>query len=176
SKLDQTLDKLVDMFKKLSLRSEDNKHRKRHHGIFHSIPHMPPIPRRYDFSKNNRASKIKKYPKVDLGDGCGRLSIKTHLNNIWKSVYSIENDIEYGIFEKLRIIECELSCINKVKLPWIKSETETNSFSSDSESTDSDWYDLNPIKSRKNRVHIKKKKVVSPIRKHRGNKLRNKAY
>ena len=73
-----------------------------------------------------------------------KLSIKTHLNNIWKSVHSIENDIEYRIFEKLCIIEYELSCINKAKLPWINSETETNSSSSDSESTGSDWYDLGP--------------------------------
>ncbi|CAG8667675.1 10428_t:CDS:2, partial [Paraglomus occultum] len=74
---------------------ENNKHRKRRHGIFHITPPAPPLPRRLngDFSKNNRASKIKKYPKVDLGDGCGKLSIKTHLNNIWKSVHSIENDI-----------------------------------------------------------------------------------
>ncbi|CAG8542086.1 10076_t:CDS:2 [Paraglomus occultum] len=123
-------------------------------------------------TKNNRfskATKNKKYPKVDLGDGCGNLSIKTHLNNIWKSVHSIENDIEYGIFEKLCIIEYELSCINKAKQPWIKSETESNSSSSDSESISSDSYDLDPIKPRKNRVHIseaskaKKKKVDSSI-------------
>jgi hypothetical protein len=93
-----------------------------------------------------------------------------HLNNIWKSVHSIENDIEYRIFEKLCIIEYELSCINKAKLPWIKSETETNLSSSDSESTSSDWYDLDPIKPRKNRDRSTKKKVVSPIRKHRKNK------
>ena len=99
--------------------------------------------------------------------------IKTHLDNIWKSVHSIENDIEYGIFEKLRIIEYELSCINKAKLSWIKSETETNSSSSDSESTGSNWYDLDPIKPRKNRVHIIKKKVDSSIRKHRKNKHTN---
>ncbi|CAG8437756.1 1703_t:CDS:2, partial [Acaulospora colombiana] len=98
--------------------------------IFHNIPPVPPSSRKLndDVSKNSGASKIKKYPKVDLDDGCGKLSIKTHLNNIWKSVHSIENNIEYGIFEKLRIIEYELSCINKAKLPWIKSETETNSF------------------------------------------------
>ena len=96
-----------------------------------------------------------------------------HLNNIWKSVHSIENDIEYRIFEKLCIIEYELSCINKAKLPWIKSETETNLSSSDSESTSSDWYDLDPIKPRKNRVHIKKKKVDSSIRKHGKNKHNN---
>ncbi|CAG8596363.1 1174_t:CDS:2, partial [Diversispora eburnea] len=71
-----------------------------------------------------RVSKNKKYPKVDLGNGCEKLSLKTHLNNIWKSVYSIENDIEYGVFDKLRIIDYELSCINKGKLPWIKSETD----------------------------------------------------
>ena len=128
-----------------------------------------------DASKNSGATKNKKYPKVDLGDGCGNLSIKTHLNNIWKSVHSIENDIEYGVFEKLRIIEYELSCINKGKLPWIKSETETSSPGSDSESTGSDWYDLDPKKPQKNRVRITKKKVVSPTRKHRKNRLRNKA-
>ena len=138
------------------------------------MPPVPPTLRRLndDVFKNSGATKNKKYPKagskshcsaIDLGDGCGKLSIKTHLNNIWKSVHSIENYIEYGIFEKLRIIEYELSCINKAKLPWIKSETETNSSSSDSESTGSDWYDLDPIKPRKNRVHIKKKKVESSI-------------
>src|SRR5439155_3457493 len=77
--------------------------------IFRNIPPTPPAPptpRRLndDVPKNSRASKNKKYPKVgskshcsaiDLGDGCGKLSIKTHLNNIWNSVHSIENDIEY---------------------------------------------------------------------------------
>ncbi|CAG8509496.1 13482_t:CDS:2 [Gigaspora margarita] len=67
------------------------------------------------------------------------------LEDQMKSVHSIENDIEYGIFEKPHIIEYELSCINKAKLPWIRSETETNSSSSDSESTGSDWYDLDSI-------------------------------
>ena len=57
-----------------------------------------------------------------------------------------------------------------------KVESETSSSGSNSESTGSDWYDLDPIKPRKNCVHIKKKKVVSPIRKHHRNKLRNKAY
>ncbi|CAG8559212.1 2509_t:CDS:1, partial [Dentiscutata erythropus] len=46
-----------------------------------------------------------------------------------------------------------------------KLSIETNLSSFDSESTGSDWYDLDSIKSRKNRVHIKKKKVDSPIRK-----------
>ncbi|CAG8724137.1 24162_t:CDS:2 [Dentiscutata erythropus] len=78
-----------------------------------------------------------------------------------ESVHSIEDDIEYRIFEKLCIIEYELSCINKGKLPWIKSETETSSSSSDSESTDSGRYKL-----QKDRVRNTKKKVVSPIRKH----------
>ncbi|CAG8656496.1 11217_t:CDS:2, partial [Diversispora eburnea] len=116
--------------------------------------------------ENSGTTKNKKYPKVDLGDGGGNLSIKTHLNNIWKSVHSTKNDIEYGIFEKLRIIEYELSCINKGKLPWIKSETETSSSSSDSESTDSGRYKL-----QKDRVRNTKKKVVSPIRKHRKHNL-----
>ncbi|CAG8608997.1 7992_t:CDS:2, partial [Diversispora eburnea] len=106
--------------------SSDNKHQKNHHGIFCNITPVPLPSRRLndDVPKNSRASKNKKYPKVDLGDGCGKLSLKTHLNNIWKSVHSIENDIEYGIFEKLHIIEYELSCLNKGKLPWIKSETD----------------------------------------------------
>ena len=73
--------------------------------IFRNIPLIPPTPRRLDddASKNSGVTKNKKYPKVDLGDGCGKLSIKTHLNNIWKSVHSIENDIEYGnkYFEKI---------------------------------------------------------------------------
>ncbi|CAG8666303.1 17253_t:CDS:1, partial [Acaulospora morrowiae] len=64
--------------------------------IFHNTPPTPPTPRRLNdnVSKNSGAGKIKNYPKVDLGDGGGNLSIKTHLNNIWKSVHSIENDIE----------------------------------------------------------------------------------
>ncbi|CAG8652328.1 10165_t:CDS:2, partial [Paraglomus occultum] len=110
--------------KMIDLDVENHKHRKRRHGIFHNTPPAPLLPRRMDdnVSKHSKATKNKKYPKVDLGDGCGNLSIKTHLNNIG------------------------------TKQPWIKSET--NSSSSDSESTGSDWYDLNPIKSRKNRVHI----------------------
>ncbi|CAG8623260.1 342_t:CDS:2 [Diversispora eburnea] len=59
---------------------------------------------------NIRVSKNKKYPKVDLGDGCEKLSLKTHLNNIWKSVHSIENDTYYGIFKRLSNIENELRC------------------------------------------------------------------
>ncbi|CAJ0924801.1 3420_t:CDS:2 [Entrophospora sp. SA101] len=104
---DITLDELVDMFKKLSLRSKDNKQRKRYHS---NISPVSPTPGRLndDVSKNSGASKIKKYPKVDLGDGCGNLSIKTHLNNIWKSIHSIEDDIYYGIFKRLSNIENEL--------------------------------------------------------------------
>ncbi|CAG8556128.1 275_t:CDS:1, partial [Paraglomus occultum] len=146
-KSDLSIEEITNMIKILSLRSEDNKQRKRH---YDNIPPISPAHR--------RVSKIKKYPKIDLGDGCGKLSIKTHLNNIWKSVHFIENDIEYEIFEKLRIIEYELICINKAKLPWIKSEAEISSFSSDSESTGSDWCDLDPIKPRKNYVRITKKK------------------
>jgi len=169
----------MNIINKILSGAQDIKHQKSRRGIFHNIPPAPPTPRRLndDVSKNSGAGKIKKYPKIDLSDGGGKLSIKTHLNNIWKSVHSIENDIEYGVFEKLRIIEYELSCINKAKLPWIKSETDpSKSSSSDSESTDSDWYDLDQINPRKNHVHVKKKKVVSSIRKHRKNKLRNRAY
>ncbi|CAG8593854.1 8804_t:CDS:2, partial [Diversispora eburnea] len=61
-----------------------------YHGIFHNIPPAPSTPRRLnnDVLKNSRASKNKKYSKVDLGDGCGKLSIKMYLNNIWKSTDS----------------------------------------------------------------------------------------
>nr|CAG8637708.1 15071_t:CDS:1 [Entrophospora candida] len=118
---DLSIEEITNMIKILSLRSEDNKQQKRHHD---NIPLVSPAHR--------RVSKIKKYPMIDLGDGCGKLSIKTHLNNIWKSVHSIENDIEHGVFEKLRIIEYELSCINKAKLPWVKSDSSDTSNSSNS--------------------------------------------
>ncbi|CAG8683934.1 16881_t:CDS:1, partial [Cetraspora pellucida] len=104
-----------------------------------------------DVSKNSGASKIKKYPKIYLGDGDRNLSIKTHLNNIWESDHFIENDIEYRNFganqplaKKLCNIEYELSCINKAKLARNKSEIETSSSGSDSQSTGSDWYDVDP--------------------------------
>ncbi|CAG8764437.1 28612_t:CDS:2, partial [Gigaspora margarita] len=139
SKPDLNLEELVNMFKKLSFRSKDNKHRKKHHGVFDNISPTPLPPRKVYASKNSGATKNKKYPK---------------------SVHSIENDIEYRIFEKLHIIEYELSCLNKAKLPWIKSDTETKSSSSDS-----DWY-LDLIKPRKNYVYIKKKKVDSSTQKH----------
>ncbi|CAG8438888.1 9105_t:CDS:2 [Cetraspora pellucida] len=147
-------EEVINIINKILSGAQDIKHQKSHRGIFHNIPSAPQTPRRLndDVSKNSRAGKIKKYPKIDLSDGGEKLSIKTHLNNIWKSVYSIENDIEYGVFEKLRIID------------------------SDSESMDSDWYDLDQINPRKNHVHVKKKKVVSSIRKHRKNKLCNRAY
>ena len=85
---------------------------KSHHGIFRNIPPVLSSSRRLndDAFKNSKATKNKKYPKVDLGDGCGKLSIKTHLNNIWKSVHSIEDDIYYGIFKRLSNIENELRC------------------------------------------------------------------
>ncbi|CAG8840410.1 44968_t:CDS:1, partial [Gigaspora margarita] len=167
SKPNLNLEELVNMFKKLSLRSKDNKHRKKHHGVFDNISPTPLPPRKVHASKNSGATKNKKYPKVNLGDGCGNLSIKMHLNNIWKSVHFIENDIEYGIFEKLHIIEYKLSYLNKAKLLWIKSDTETKSSSSDL-----DWY-LNPIKLRKNYIYIKKKKVDSSTQKHCKNKHTN---
>ncbi|RHZ80846.1 hypothetical protein Glove_131g92 [Diversispora epigaea] len=131
-----------------------------------STPTGSSLSHKVSSTKNRRISKIKKYPKIDLGNGGGNLLIKIHLNNIWKSVYSIENDIEYRIFEKLCIIEYELSCINKAKLPWVNSETETSSSSSDSEPTDSGRYKL-----QKDRMRNTKKNVVSPIRKHRKNNL-----
>ncbi|CAG8635582.1 3126_t:CDS:2, partial [Diversispora eburnea] len=56
-----------------------------------------------------RVSMNKKYLKVDLGNGCEKFSLKTHLNNIWKSVHSIENDIEYGVFDKLHLSDSSLS-------------------------------------------------------------------
>ncbi|CAG8764977.1 18198_t:CDS:2, partial [Racocetra persica] len=70
-----------------------------------------------------------------------------------------------------------INIINK-----ILSNIEDRLEGSDSESTDSDWYNLNPIKPQKKRqsfeylihcIHIKKKKVVSPIRKHHKNKYTN---
>ncbi|CAG8485868.1 13980_t:CDS:2 [Racocetra persica] len=84
-------------------------------------------------------------------------------------------------------LEGSLFCNNKQRkkhhgIFHNKSETETDSSSSDSESTDSDLYNLNPIKPRKKRqsleylihhVYVKKKKVVSPIRKHHKNKHTN---
>ncbi|CAG8644112.1 9617_t:CDS:1, partial [Diversispora eburnea] len=125
-KSDLSIEEITNIIKKLLSNAKNNKHQKSYHEIFHNITPVPPPSRRLNDNvpKNSRASKNKKYPKVDLGDGCGKLSIKTHLNNIWKSVHSIEDDIEYRIFEKLCIIEYELSCINKGKLPWIKSETD----------------------------------------------------
>ncbi|CAG8683454.1 7914_t:CDS:2 [Racocetra persica] len=47
---------------------------------------------------------------------------------------------------------------------------ETNLSSSDSESTGSDWYDLDLKKPRKKCIHNTKKKVISPSRKHCRNK------
>ncbi|CAG8841579.1 30330_t:CDS:1, partial [Racocetra persica] len=51
-----------------------------------------------------------------------------------------------------------------------KLSIETNLSSSDSESTGSDWYDLDLKKPRKKRIHITKKKIISSSRKHRRNK------
>jgi hypothetical protein len=61
-KPDPTLEELVDMIKKLSLGSEDNKHRKKHHRVFRNIPPTPSTPRRLDddVSKNNGADKKNK--------------------------------------------------------------------------------------------------------------------
>jgi len=72
-------------------------------------------------SKISRANKSMKYPKVDLGHGDGKLSIETHLNNIWKSIDSVEINImnigekliEDQILERLKKIEKELKHIKK---------------------------------------------------------------
>jgi len=102
----------MNIINKILSGAQDIKHQKSHHGIFRNIPLIPPTPRRLDddASKNSGVTKNKKYPKVDLDDGGGNLSIKTHLNNIWKSVHSIENDTYYGIFKRLSNIENELRC------------------------------------------------------------------
>ncbi|CAG8841700.1 15003_t:CDS:2, partial [Racocetra persica] len=51
-----------------------------------------------------------------------------------------------------------------------KLSIETNLSSSDSESTGSDWYDLDLKKTQKKRIHITKKNVISSSQKHRRNK------
>ncbi|CAG8657018.1 7457_t:CDS:2, partial [Diversispora eburnea] len=111
-KSDLSKEEITNIIKKLLSNTKDNKYQKSNHGIFHNITPIPPPFRRLndDIPKNSRASKNKKYPKVDLGDGCEKLSLKTHLNNIWKSVHSIEDDTYYGIFKRLFNIENELRC------------------------------------------------------------------
>ncbi|RHZ89332.1 hypothetical protein Glove_16g107 [Diversispora epigaea] len=101
-------DEITNMINKILSDAKNNKHRKRHHKISRNIPPTPPRRLDDDVPKNSEASKNKKYPKVDLSDRCGKLSIKTHLNNIWKSVHFIEDDIYYGIFKRLSNIENEL--------------------------------------------------------------------
>src|SRR5438128_9114771 len=125
-------EEVMNIINKILSGAKDNKHQKSHHEIFRNITPVPPPSRRLndDIPKNSRASKNKKYPKVDLGDGCGKLSIKTHLNNIWKSVHYIENDIEYGIFVKLHNIENELRCRKKAESTWLK-DNESDSLDSD---------------------------------------------
>ncbi|CAG8601083.1 11567_t:CDS:2, partial [Diversispora eburnea] len=109
-KSDLSKKEITNITKKLLSNTKDNKYQKSHHGIFHNITPVPPLFRRLndDVPKNIRVSKNKKYPKVDLGDRCGKLSLKIYLNNIWKSVHSIEDDIYYGIFKRLFNIENEL--------------------------------------------------------------------
>ncbi|CAG8634264.1 1244_t:CDS:1 [Diversispora eburnea] len=108
SKADLIKDEITNMINKILSDAENNKYRKRHHKISRNISPAPPRRLDDDVPENSRASKNKKYPKVDLGDGCGKFSLKTHLNNIWKSVHFIENDIYYGIFKRLFNIENEL--------------------------------------------------------------------
>ncbi|CAG8636396.1 2347_t:CDS:2, partial [Diversispora eburnea] len=91
-----------------------------------------------DVPKNSRVSKNKKYPKVDLGDGCGKLSLKTYLNNIWKSVHSIENDIYYGIFKRLSNIENELRGPSNSRSRQNKSKKGGVKYSMDSDTDTSD--------------------------------------
>ncbi|CAG8617827.1 9388_t:CDS:1 [Diversispora eburnea] len=107
-----TIEEITNISKKLLSNAKDNKHQKSHHEIFRNITPVPPPFRRLnnDVPKNSRASKNKKYSKVDLGDGCRKLSLKTYLNYIWKSVHFIEDDIYYGIFKRLSNIENELRC------------------------------------------------------------------
>ncbi|CAG8755171.1 19071_t:CDS:1, partial [Dentiscutata erythropus] len=112
-------DEITNMINKILSDVENNKHRKRHHKISRNIPPAPPRRLNDDVPKNNRASKNKKYPKVDLSDGCGKLSIKTYFNNIWKSVHSIENDIYYEIFKRLSNIENELRFGKIEELIWL---------------------------------------------------------
>ncbi|CAG8598161.1 4966_t:CDS:1, partial [Dentiscutata heterogama] len=84
SKYGLTSEEVANTIKKILSGAQYIKHQKSHHGIFHNIPPVLPTPRRLndDVSKNSGAGKIKKYPKIDLGDGYGNLSIKTYLNNI----------------------------------------------------------------------------------------------
>ncbi|CAG8591035.1 227_t:CDS:2, partial [Diversispora eburnea] len=155
SKPGLTQEEVVNIINKILSGAQNIKHQKSHRRIFHNIPPAPPTSRRLNDNvlKNSRASKNKKYSKVDLDDGCGKLSLKMYLNNIRKSVYSIENNIEYGVFDKLRIIKYELSCINKSKLSWVKSDSSDTSDSSDSSSSRLrseviDTYMTTPIKKR----------------------------
>ncbi|CAG8576350.1 4959_t:CDS:2 [Paraglomus occultum] len=119
SKSGLTQEEVMNITKKLLSNAKDNKHQKRHHGIFSNIPLTPPPSRRLndDVSKNSGASH-----------GGGKLSIKTLLNNIWKKVYSLENSIdnicealiEDQILERLIKIEKELKHIKRVSAVGLK--------------------------------------------------------
>ena len=87
----------------------------------------------------SRIGKTKdKYPKVDLGDGGGKLSIKTHLNNIWQKIYSLENSvdnmyeshIEDQILERIIKMEKKLKHIKRVSAES-DSDTSDSSLSED---------------------------------------------
>ncbi|CAG8616498.1 9109_t:CDS:2 [Diversispora eburnea] len=109
-KSDLSIEEITNITKKLLSNAKDNKYQKSHHGIFHNITPVPPLFRRLnnDVLKNSRVNKNKKYPKVDLGD---------------------------RVFDKFRIIEYELSCINKGKLSWVLLDSSDTSNSSDSSSS-----------------------------------------
>src|SRR4051812_31745484 len=47
-KSDLSTEEITNMIKKILSNVEDNKHRKKRHGIFHNIPPAPPLPRRLD--------------------------------------------------------------------------------------------------------------------------------
>src|SRR6185369_11799177 len=48
TKSNLSIEEITNMIKKILSDAEDNKHRKRRHGIFHNIPPAPPSPRRLD--------------------------------------------------------------------------------------------------------------------------------
>ncbi|CAG8585281.1 12870_t:CDS:2, partial [Dentiscutata heterogama] len=61
SALDLALEEATDMFKKLPLRSKDDKQRKRRNRIFRNIPPVPPLSRRLNndiFKKKSKKNKV----------------------------------------------------------------------------------------------------------------------
>ncbi|CAG8657435.1 219_t:CDS:2, partial [Diversispora eburnea] len=62
SKAGLTKDEITNMINKILSDAENNKRRKRHHGNISPVSQI-----------HRRTSRIKKYPKIDLGDGGGKL-------------------------------------------------------------------------------------------------------